>query len=666
MRRLQRLLPTYHNDPRALTDAGPGAIAAGMSSGHAAPGTFGPSIPADEFEPGAWRPYLFPAAAGAPHRMLHELADVLYGHRVDASTVDFLTPEDLVEGVRRVLLFRDPARAGVARADVRQCISIAAALARDAGRPFDAAEVLARLCGGGDARLGTTAADRVGSAVHSRSGGGSGEYVVNLLERHPGERTAAMPAVFVAGAMAQAVYCRLLCQALGFDTHEFSTPHGTFFAYTYGLDVVRPGALRHRYRPAPAVGTEPVDVPAPLVLLHGMFTSSSSMLPLALLLADKLDDRPVIVPDLLDFDFGFSRSHARLAAERNGSGDAASALRVSPLRWGDHVAAVTGLLEVLSDGFAAGQRGSSDEGKDAMGGLLPRTQVDLLGHSFGGWVASKIAEQRPELVRRVALLCPGGLGRYRIASSAAPLAGLEAVHAILARRMPHHVALAAAHVFDIIVRAPFTVHMLTTLDADLYFARGQPVRVPSLLLWGREDDLHRVWTAADDSVMLQDLPEGRGHWIQGANHAINMDSLLTCERLVSAFLLERRGAGADGSGATLSVAPGRAGVALESGGGVGGVGRAARRAAPATVRWAAAAMRVLALATDRATTPMVHERGGAAAAAGQEGAGRVEPGSAMLTAPTPPYADRAPSGGAGGNVVGAPGGVDTAGIRSRL
>jgi pimeloyl-ACP methyl ester carboxylesterase len=37
--------------------------------------------------------------------------------------------------------------------------------------------------------------------------------------------------------------------------------------------------------------------------------------------------------------------------------------------------------------------------------------VDLVGHSFGGWLASKVASAAPTLVRKVVLLAPGGLGR---------------------------------------------------------------------------------------------------------------------------------------------------------------------------------------------------------------------------------------------------------------
>ena len=55
--------------------------------------------------------------------------------------------------------------------------------------------------------------------------------------------------------------------------------------------------------PSPTSGGDDV----PLLVLHGMFTTGSSMGPLAVLLAAH---RRVLVPDMLDFDFGWSVSNA--------------------------------------------------------------------------------------------------------------------------------------------------------------------------------------------------------------------------------------------------------------------------------------------------------------------------------------------------------------------
>jgi len=175
--------------------------------------------------------------------------------------------------------------------------------------------------------------------------------------------------------------------------------------------------------------------------------------------------------------------------------------------------------------------------------------VDLVGHSFGGWLVSKVAAATPSLVRRVVLLAPGGLGRYRANSSAAGLTGRKANMRILAERMPVPVAFAAASIFNIIARSPFVVHMVKSLDHGDYYRAGVVVPHPTLLVWGTEDDVHRAWahpcketahrtaTLADaERIMLADLPQGKGVWVEGASHALVIDALATVADLVSTWL----------------------------------------------------------------------------------------------------------------------------------
>jgi pimeloyl-ACP methyl ester carboxylesterase len=42
------------------------------------------------------------------------------------------------------------------------------------------------------------------------------------------------------------------------------------------------------------------------------------------------------------------------------------------------------------------------------------TDVSVVGASLGGWLALDYATRRPDRVRRLALLCPGGIGRQKM------------------------------------------------------------------------------------------------------------------------------------------------------------------------------------------------------------------------------------------------------------
>jgi hypothetical protein len=146
--------------------------------------------------------------------------------------------------------------------------------------------------------------------------------------------------------------------------------------------------------------------------------------------------------------------------------------------------------------------------------------------------------------------------RYRANSSAAGLTGRRANMRILQERMPVTAAFAAASVFNIIARSPFVVHLVTSLQHGDYYRPGVVVPQPTLLVWGTEDDVHRAWahptrdtvhrtaTLADaERLMLADLPQGQGVWVEGASHALVVDAMATCADLIATWL-----GGAEGEG----------------------------------------------------------------------------------------------------------------------
>ena len=251
---------------------------------------------------------------------------------------------------------------------------------------------------------------------------------------------------------------------------------------------------------------------------------------LALLMA--AGGRTVIVPDLLDFDFSFSRSARLRAVSQTGSKPLDLTGHAGHLRMCDYPAATVQLLEVIL----------AEAGVPAL---------DLLGHSFGGWLAHRIAEGAAEgaLVRRVVLVCPGGLGRYRIIPSAAPLAGLAATRTMVPPHMPRGVGELAARVFQLIARSPWTVHFVSSMAYEEYFAppaSAHAVTQPALLLWGDCDTLHRVMPDRPGTAMLYGLQRGTGYWLVGGGHALPIDSVVVVARLASEFLGEG-GRGGGGS-----------------------------------------------------------------------------------------------------------------------
>lgn len=152
----------------------------------------------------------------------------------------------------------------------------------------------------------------------------------------------------------QALVGKLLLNACGIKSCALTTSHGVYHYYDSCPD--KPHA-------------------SPIVMLHGMFTTAVSMGLLGALLARK---RRVVIPDMLDFDFSWSASH-------HGEG----------LSWVGHVDAIAEFIRAV--------------GHD---------NVDVIGHSYGGWMAARLSRDHPELIHRMVLIAPGGLGRYRSLASA--------------------------------------------------------------------------------------------------------------------------------------------------------------------------------------------------------------------------------------------------------
>ena len=251
----------------------------------------------------------------------------------------------------------------------------------------------------------------------------------------------------------------------------------------------------------------------PLLVIHGMFTNGLSLGLLALAFADlgagSGSERRVILPDLLDSDFGSS-----VGSHNDPSGS------LSEAGFSNGVAAHTASLAALLNKLNIGS-------------------VDICGHSFGGFLAQELAAELPPWrTRRLLLLCPGGGNRYRAGRSLRTLWGPDPgelfQHAIPASSTMRGLV---GTLFRHMIRTPNqSALLLDFFDAFRYFLRFRPLpHVPALIFWGDADSVLEPRPA---SVQLAQLshPSSRGVWVQGGSHALNFDSVRNVYELGTEFL----------------------------------------------------------------------------------------------------------------------------------
>lgn len=155
--------------------------------------------------------------------------------------------------------------------------------------------------------------------------------------------------------------------------------------------------------------------------------------------------------------------------------------------------------------------------------------VDLAGHSLGALVSVRVAALRPELVRRLVLISPPGVGPPRSPLTYAwPLARtmLGSRPSFLVRLTydglragPRNLARGGLHV----ARADVTAEL----------AR---VTAPTLLVWGARDGVVPIEEA---SIWLERMPDARLVVIPGAGHVPMVDSPFELAEAIRPFLEKR-------------------------------------------------------------------------------------------------------------------------------
>ena len=155
--------------------------------------------------------------------------------------------------------------------------------------------------------------------------------------------------------------------------------------------------------------------------------------------------------------------------------------------------------------------------------------VDLAGHSLGALVSVRVAALRPELVRRLVLISPPGVGPPRSPLTYAwPLARtmLGSRPSFLVRLTydglragPRNLARGGLHV----ARADVTAELAA-------------VTAPTLLAWGARDGVVPIEEA---SIWLERMPDARLIVIPGAGHVPMVDSPVELAEAIRPFLEER-------------------------------------------------------------------------------------------------------------------------------
>ena len=242
-------------------------------------------------------------------------------------------------------------------------------------------------------------------------------------------------------------------------------------------------------------GPHPSNAP-PLILTHGACTTGHCMLLLAMILKRK---RRVIVPDLFDFDYSYSSTPDRDSEVE------------------DHIQQISAVVRWLIFHGAK--------------------SVDLCGHSHGGHITAKAAMACKEFVRRVVLLCPAGLNRNKVFKSIHIWYGeSEWLAPRMFPQFPPFIQKLAMGYAAGAFKSPNMCNLLLTISFRDYLL-GQNIHLdcPVLLLWGDEDT---ILCPRDEKVMLRDMPQGRGYWIEGGSHMLIGDAVLAVCNRMEPFLCE--------------------------------------------------------------------------------------------------------------------------------
>jgi pimeloyl-ACP methyl ester carboxylesterase len=184
----------------------------------------------------------------------------------------------------------------------------------------------------------------------------------------------------------------------------------------------------------------------------------------------------------------------------------------------------------------------ADEANAVVGFMdaLGLKQVDLGGHSMGGWIVQRIAFEHPERVKKLMLFDSAGIHDKPAWDTAlfTPTTTAEVVKldALLMPHPPHAPEFITRDILRISRSDAWIIHRAM---ADMLSGREvtdselPALRMPVLIVWGSED---HIIPLADGEKMHQLVPESQLDVVQGCGHLAPVQCTGQIGPVVDAFL----------------------------------------------------------------------------------------------------------------------------------
>lgn len=177
-----------------------------------------------------------------------------------------------------------------------------------------------------------------------------------------------------------------------------------------------------------------------------------------------------------------------------------------------------------------------DDYVDFLTKVLPPTPINLLGHSFGGQLALRLASRYPDRVKKLIMMDSAGLRSRRWPAVlkrstfyALAQVGKKLTRSDRARKWLH----VLAREKDYLNASPLMRQTMANVLAHDSRQDGQNLQLPTLLIWGQNDQTTPVWMAREYLSLI------KGSCLQviaGARHSPQFTHPTQTARIVTEFL----------------------------------------------------------------------------------------------------------------------------------